>query len=908
MTHMYSLQQSARMSDALLGFYLLAALATTVYACWHLVLQMSERGLIMPAWEVRAFAVAVIMGAALVGVVELCSLAHSASAFGLGTAWFLVAALIHYCRPRLPASPDATPAPVAATKELPSFEARLLFLMGGLLVTVLFLLAILTPPTSWDSFTYHIPRVLNWLQNGSVAHFATHDTRQVESGPFSAYAIMQLYLVTGSDRLVNLVQFGAMILSVAGVTWLTNQLLTFAQSRRSSEALPPSSRARCWAGLFALTMPVGIVQSITTQTDYVVALWVVSSVVFGVLFAAHRASPTYATLFGASLALGTLTKATMVIAAGLLAAFWLLLGLRAAASNATRTRALVILVVVGILIVGPHFVRNMRIFGSPLGSDYIYALMRNQEQRPRVWVSNFVRNLSLHAASGIPPLTAGVNQLLKSAHGLSGRSDNERSSTFFTSTFNYIQGYPVSDNSAGNFWHLAIALLSCCVVSIRSRALRKPALLIALLVLMTFVIQSAYLVWSEWNARFHLPLFLMIAPLVGIALAQFQPLLRGACGLVLLIVAFHAALYNRSRPVLGGSDFLFQERERQYFIETPNLYGPCLNAVTDVIASESTNVGLRMYKDYFRYLDEMEYPFWVMLRNRGFKGRIYNIGITNQTARLSNSVPIQSLISSLRGPAGEVSHLLPHKLRYPPIDVYFSETQSGWIRVAQVAPSGEELALAANPSLLELVDNSGTITFTTARQGVLELNLAIVENSVLMPGPTTLLARSFAGFAQASQSTNSRHALEIPLPPGQTALQVAVPPPIKAGFGIAAQWVWRPTDEPLPYVYIARVYAPSNHPSASTNALTLYPGDLRNVQVVSGMKGEARLSFFSEAATSGEFKIGNDAFSTACRFTNGVAVAAVPLGRGTNQFTASNVSGSVIRLDRVDAGFRREAL
>ena len=50
------------------------------------------------------------------------------------------------------------------------------------------------------------------------------DTRQVESGPFAAFAVMHLYLLTDSDRLVNLVQWGAMLLSTIGVAWIANEI------------------------------------------------------------------------------------------------------------------------------------------------------------------------------------------------------------------------------------------------------------------------------------------------------------------------------------------------------------------------------------------------------------------------------------------------------------------------------------------------------------------------------------------------------------------------------------------------------------------------------------------------------------------------------------------------------------
>src|SRR5690242_18911992 len=65
-------------------------------------------------------------------------------------------------------------------------------------------IAIVAPPNNWDSTTYHMARVLNWIQQESVNHFPTYNLRQIELNPWAEYAILQFQLLSGGDYLANL--------------------------------------------------------------------------------------------------------------------------------------------------------------------------------------------------------------------------------------------------------------------------------------------------------------------------------------------------------------------------------------------------------------------------------------------------------------------------------------------------------------------------------------------------------------------------------------------------------------------------------------------------------------------------------------------------------------------------------
>ena len=70
-----------------------------------------------------------------------------------------------------------------------SWEAKLLTGASVALIATLFAIALLTPTTNGDSLSYHLARMAHWIDQGSVKHFATDDTRQLEFGPWSRFHV-----------------------------------------------------------------------------------------------------------------------------------------------------------------------------------------------------------------------------------------------------------------------------------------------------------------------------------------------------------------------------------------------------------------------------------------------------------------------------------------------------------------------------------------------------------------------------------------------------------------------------------------------------------------------------------------------------------------------------------------------
>ena len=244
------------------------------------------------------FVGAALAGVALVLITEGLSLGGRLTPGWLGASWALAGAVGVWAFRRQRVDPRL-PGPVGSIPR----GARWVI---GAILTLTGAIALLSPPNTWDSMTYHMPRVAHWSQAGSVAHYPTHVLRQLWLGPGAEFAITHLYLLAGGDRLANLVQWLAFVASVLG-------------SAIVAAELGGGPRARALAALACATLPMAIAQASSTQNDLVASFWMLS-LGYGVL--RFRASPSVATaaLVGASAGLAGLTK----LPVGFVAVPWLL--------------------------------------------------------------------------------------------------------------------------------------------------------------------------------------------------------------------------------------------------------------------------------------------------------------------------------------------------------------------------------------------------------------------------------------------------------------------------------------------------------------------------------------------------------------------------------------------------------
>ena len=302
-------------------------------------------------WREALLRAMVIWGVTLAVITELLSGLQLLTPLGVSLAWFGVMAISTFVVWRY-GGRFAVKWP-AWRWRLPLFPSILLAGVAWI-VAITGVLAIASAPNNPDSMGYHMSRVMHWIQQGTVAHYPTHNLKQLYQNPGSEFAITQFQLLSGGDYFANSVQWGSMVMSLVGVSLIARQLGC-------------DRRGQLLAVVLCATIPMGILQAASTQNDYVLSLWLVCFTYFSLLIVQAGVTRSTAIYIGASLGLVILSKGTGYIYAFPPSLALLIWTIR------QRQRSLVPLgflsMAIALTLNIGHYLRNLALSGSLLGVD-----------------------------------------------------------------------------------------------------------------------------------------------------------------------------------------------------------------------------------------------------------------------------------------------------------------------------------------------------------------------------------------------------------------------------------------------------------------------------------------------------------------------------------------------------------
>jgi 4-amino-4-deoxy-L-arabinose transferase-like glycosyltransferase len=541
-------------------------------------------------------------------------------------------------------------------------------ILGICLVT-----AIMAPPNNWDVMTYHMPRVMHWVQNQSIAHYPANNTRQISFPGGAGYIVAQFQILTGTNLLANCVQWLAFFGSIIGTSLITNALVGVSKQ---------------WVGaLVCATIPMAIMQSTTAQTDLVVSFWLVSFTYF--IFRTDRYTKSDLFWLAASIGLAILTKPTALIFGFPLGIVFLIRSFRSHVKIIPKDKLVglikiscqaIALLIGSLLLSVPSFWRNFQTFGSFLGSDGNNT--RNDVLGLPHLVSNALKNLGINLP--IP----GLWSVIKSIHesvlqiNLNDPRLNFTDISKYITTVGALRFLSPNEDFVGSPIHWVLFLLTIfgliaallkrknipkasqdlqmrmnpdsniSTTEIRSITKTTPDLsaliLLGMSVIVSFLIYCFLLKWQAWGNRLLLPLVVLASTAIAYFLTDIvNPKSKKIMILLLTTTAIFYSLTTMKHPLVSLPVITAEQGKEQsqsiLFLKRQDIYFSGVKKELKIpyqTAADLVNQTKCKYVGFSLGYDDIEYPFWQLLEP---DIKIKNVNVNNLSNKIEPAFPDQKL-------------------------------------------------------------------------------------------------------------------------------------------------------------------------------------------------------------------------------------------------------------------------
>lgn len=401
-----------------------------------------------------------------------------------------------------------------------------------------FLGAILYAPTTFDAMTYHMTRIMHWLQNRNLSYLLCNDERLNYQLPLAEYFIMHFQLLLKSDYLAGLVQWNAFIASLLTISLIAAEFGL-------------NKKIQVISMFIMATTPNIILQSHSTQNDLVVCSYLLIFILFMVKLL-RGVTTCRIVMAGIAMGLSLMAKGTAFLYIAIIGfsfGIWILIKARKEWLK-TAFKCLGI-VAIGLLLLTPVFIRNYNHYqtllpASPQNEPYFLRSFQGNEP-----IMAFMRSVSLHLGLPFNNWNAMIQNHFIDTFG----------KEFITSVNAKLPvnvTFKLDQDCIGNFFHLFFFLISFVVLfysAIRNSFIRRrnksldntsslsmdyEITFFSVISLVAMVVMCASLCYSPWRARYHVPFFAMFS--ISIAYIIYKVRNR-ALRTAIYIFLFGCALY-----------------------------------------------------------------------------------------------------------------------------------------------------------------------------------------------------------------------------------------------------------------------------------------------------------------------------------------------------------------------------
>ena len=499
-----------------------------------------------------------VLGAFVLVLTEVLSALHILSAPWALVAWslyFLLPIVFLFQRKALIDVRGEVERLVGKLKRVPIWMLGLILLMGG----IMFLMALASPPMNFDVQSYHLPRQIFWLMQGSVRHFDATYPFQNCHPVLTEYLGLNLMLLSGGDAWHNLVQFLFFVAACGLVTLIT-------------QAIGGDARAQGLAVLFIALVPVAFFQASNSKNDIVASFFMLIPLLIGIKIWNRARKPEVTLLMLAAVGAG-LAMASKGTSAAYLPSIAVLIMIACLRVGAWRRVLLALIPGISVVTVTilPNSLRNLQTYHSLTGPS---AGMTNGRHDLGSVLGVAIKNVANEYAFGSDASLHGVEIATRKVLGSLGLdADDPYTNLGSVQTggaklhFFYFVG---CEDIIPAPIQMTLCLLTPCFFLIPVFRKRVGTIALGGVVLGSFFLFCALFRWQPWGGRLLIPFFFMAAPLVGNAGAlivpQWVPLMVTALGVFFLQPHM---MFHGQRHLFGWQSILRLSKEEQMSLAMP---------------------------------------------------------------------------------------------------------------------------------------------------------------------------------------------------------------------------------------------------------------------------------------------------------------------------------------------------
>lgn len=481
-------------------------------------------------------------------------------------------------------------------------ENRGIQLFLGIICVGMLILSAVSITSNWDSMTYHMPRVMHWIQNQSVDFYATSEVRQITSPPLAEYMIMHVMLLSGSDKFVCMVHGMSYVLSAG--------LIYFISIKMNVE-----KRYAYLAVFLFLMMPPAIAEAVTTQNDLFAAMIMLLFFYYYLDFI-YKSDLTISkeililsVKLGTTIALGYLAKPNVLIIMAILIGYLGIIKIW----NKEKVKNMLFTGVAGIVtaVIGicPFMIKSYKVYGKLFPSSQTEGITVATLD-VRLLIANCYKNLVKYIST---PLIPGINNFLMKVSYVIERvfRIDINDPAISTMEFTLPDGDKAYQQSmAAN----PVVMLLCFLVilGIIFKKCEKLKLEIGMFfcTILGLLSTCAISKWSPWKVRYFLPFSVVAIIFVCLFIGQIKNKYKWKDAFVGFIICLGLL------SGYGALHYTANEVKMQYEGDEDGQYSYFANRhVRGAYNDIEAYVEKMDYKQVGLYLggDRYEYPLWLYL-------------------------------------------------------------------------------------------------------------------------------------------------------------------------------------------------------------------------------------------------------------------------------------------------------